>query len=202
MIILNFLLFVVRWAVTTILWLGLWIPIYVLGFFVTWIGLLFCKRSSEHLAWPWWFWDNNHGINGTLGYNNMNWVGICNPWLLKLPFNKQFKQAHNLVDSQTGQERTFKNRWIWVTWRNPVSNLSLYLMGLKIKKPVTTVTKEFWRFKFERTTSGLGWFYGITFKYNNDRGFFYGIGWKWTDPSEGRARFMYRISPYRELPKN
>lgn len=202
MIILDVFLFIFRWAVTTVLWLAVWIPIYILGFFVTWIGLLFCKRSSEHMAWPWYFWDNNHGINGTLGYNNMNWIGICNPELFDLTPSKRIKAAYKLVDTQTGKERSFKNRWLWVTWRNPVSNLSLYPMGLKITKPVNKVIKDNGRFRFEKVTSGLGWFYSLTIRYNSERGFFYGIGWKFLDPSEDRARFIYRISPNRELPKD
>lgn len=195
----NFIIFILRWAITTFLWIVCWIIPYIIGYFVTWVGLLFCNKDSEHMPILWWGWDNNHGINGTLGYNNLNWVIICNPEINDLPVKKQFKQVKLLVDTKTGKERSFKNRWIWTTFRNPVTNISLYMIGLKLTKPVVSKFKEFKNIQVEKTTSGFGWFYSITIKYNSERGFYYGIGWKFTDPSENRARFIYRISPYRLL---
>ena len=198
MIVLKFIKFIFAWIVTTLLWLGIWMPFYLLGYISTWLGLLFCNRNSEHMAFPWWFWDNIDGINGTLEYKNLNWVYICNPevnWKVKDPI----ALAKKIVDSKQGNERKYKNRWTWVTFRNPVTNLSLYLIGVKITNPVTSNTYNFGPFVFVSDKSGFLWTYAFTIKYNNERGFFYSFGWKFTDPSDGRARFLYRISPYKQL---
>lgn len=195
----NSIKFIFAWVITTFIWLTVWIPFYILGFLVTWVGILFCNRNSEKLPLLWWPWDNSHGINGTIGYNNLNWVIICNPDILLYPANKQLSQIKYIVDSKTGNERTYKNRWVWITWRNPVSNLSLYPMGKKITNEVVTTQTTIGSFIFEKTTSGFLWFYSITIKYSDKRGFFYGFGWKFTDPADNRARFIYRISPYRAL---
>lgn len=199
MFILNTFLLVLQWILTTILWLLFWIPTYLTGFLVTWIGLLFCNKNSEHMPRLWWLWDNSHGINGTLNNNNLNWVVICNPEIYDLPFDERLKQIQLLVENKTGKERTFKNRWIWITWRNPVSNLSLYPMGINIKKSVFRKEFKFKRFVFEKVSCGLFWFYSATFKYNADRGFYYSFGWKFLDPADDRARFIYRISPFKKL---
>lgn len=192
------MMFPIHWLITTIIWITCWLPFYFIGFFVTWIGLLFCNKDSIHMPKLWWLWDNSHGINGTINDNNGNWVIICNNGINATPEEKRKILAH-CFSTNLGLERTYRNRWIWITWRNPVSNLSMYLMGLKINKPVEYYSKSFGPFKFEKATSGRGWFYAFTLKYNNARGFFYAIGWKFLDPAEGRARFMYRISPFRAL---
>lgn len=83
-----------------------WLAGYVSGFFVTWIGLVFCGKDAEHMPVLFWIWDNPDGINGTARGNNPIWPRIC---------------------GSEEATRTFKNRWIWVTWRNPVSNLSRLL---------------------------------------------------------------------------
>lgn len=190
--------FIFAWLVSTFIWLTVWIPLYILGFLFIWIGLLFCNRNSEKLPKLWWLWDNSHGINGTIDYNNLNWVYICNPDQF---FNKKdpIKVCKDIIDSKTGNERKYGNRWIWLAWRNPVSNPSMYMIGLKIKKPVTVTTKTFWRFIFTKVSSGFGWSYAFAFKYNETRGFYYSFGWKFNDPADGIARFIYRISPYRNF---
>lgn len=147
---------------------------------------------------PWWFWDSNHGINGTLDYNNLNWVYICNPEVGQAP--DPIEACKHIIDQKIGNERKYGNRWIWTTWRNPVTNVSMYLLGVKIRKPVITKQWSFGPFLFQRDRSGILWQYSFTLKYPGaKRGFFWGWGWKFTDPSEGRARFIYRISPYRSL---
>lgn len=192
-------MFPFRYLASLALWLTLWIPFYLLGFLVGWIGLLFCTRESEHLPWLWWPWDNSHGINGTLNGNNPKWVVICNPEIMDLPVHAQGSYLRCLIESKTGKERTYRNRWIWLFWRNPVSNLSLYPMGMKVDKPLKTVRYETGPFVYEKVLCGAAWFYGLTFKYHAKRGFYHAFGWKFRDPAEGRARFMFRISPYREL---
>lgn len=184
------------WLISTLLWVTVWIPFYILGFFVTWIGLLFTNRNSEHMLFPWWFWDSNAGINGTLGYENLNWVLICNPWLGS--FQNPIERAKDLIDSENGNERKYSNRWIWVTWRNPVTNVSRWLIGLSGRE----YTKSGWSFgpfEYEKLSTGFLWSYSFTFKYTSKKGFFYRFGWKFDDIQQGRACFMYRISPFKTL---
>ncbi len=83
-----------------------WLIGYVSGYFVTWIGLLFCKEQDEFMPKLFWLWDNPDGINGTVRGNNPIWPRIC---------------------GSEKATRTFRNRWIWITFRNPVSNLSRLL---------------------------------------------------------------------------
>lgn len=183
---------VFAWLISTVLWLGVWIPFYILGFAVTWLGLLFCKRSDEHMSFPFWFWDSNAGINGTIGYENLNWVAICNPWV------KTIEDAKSVVNSLQGNERKYGNRWIWITWRNPVTNVSRYLIGRGENK----FSRRVWTFgplKLERLLVTLGWSYALTWDYGNGKGFFYRFGWKYDDIQQGRACFMYRISPGKTL---
>lgn len=189
---------IIAWFVSTVLWVTLWLPVYFIGFLWTWVGLLFCNRDSEHVWFPWWPWDNSHGINGTLDYQNLNWVYLCNPqvnWAVPDPI----ALAKQIVDDKTGNERKYGKRWLWITWRNPVSNWSMYFMGKKISKPVTDKTWEFGPFVIRKNTCGLLWTYAFTLKYGNGKGFFYSFGWKFTDPVEGIARFLYRISPNKAL---
>ena len=151
------------WFISTLLWIGVWIPFYILGFFVTWIGLLFATRSSEHMPFPWWFWDSNSGINGTINYQNLNWVGICNPWVADS--SDPVDMAKSVVRTLQGNERKFINRWIWITWRNPVTNVSRWLIGVSERK----YTKNQWNFGpfvFEKISTGFLWCYSFTLKYN------------------------------------
>lgn len=195
---LGALMIVFAWIITTVLWLAIWIPFYVIGFLVTWIGLVVCGRKAEHMAFPWWFWDSNHGINGTLDYNNLNWIGICNPDVFLAPDPEA--AARGIVDRKDGNERKFKNRWIWITWRNPVTNVSMYLLGKRIRKPVTERNWTFGPVILGRVRCGWLWTYSVTIRYpGGNRCFYYAFGWKFLDPSDGRARFLYRISPYRAL---
>lgn len=185
------------WLISTVLWLAVWIPFYLLGFLTTWMGLLFCNRDSEHMPWPWWFWDNNAGINGTLRYENLNWVFICNPdvnWNVKEPI----KVAMKIVDDKKGNERKYGNRWTWITWRNPVTNISRWLIG----RGARSYSRRTWKlgpFKIERLLVTLGWSYSFTWQFTKERGFFYRFGWKYDDIQQGRACFMYRISPWKAL---
>lgn len=188
---------VFAWLISTVLWLAVWIPFYVLGFLTTWAGLLFCNCDSEHMPLPWWFWDNNAGINGTLRYENLNWVYICNPeknWNVRDPT----KLAMAIVDARIGNERTYKNRWIWITWRNPVTNISRWLIGRGQRQ----FSRRVWTLgplKLERLLVTLGWSYAFTWQFTKTRGFFYRFGWKYDDIQQGRACFMYRISPWKLL---
>ena len=184
------------WLISTLLWVTVWIPFYILGFFVTWIGLLFTTRNSEHMPFPWWFWDSNAGINGTLGYQNLNWVLICNPWLSNSvnPINN----AKYLIDSKKGNERTYMNRWLWVTWRNPVTNISRWLIGVS-ERPFEVEGWEAGPLVYQHISAGFLWSYSFTFKYSDKRGFFFRFGWKFDDVQDGRACFIYRISPYKNI---
>lgn len=187
-------MFIFRWVISTVLFLGVWIPFYILGFLFTWIGLLFCKRNSEHMAFPWWFWDSNAGINGTLEYQNPKWVRICNG-----NDNLTFDEVKQIVNSKTGKERTYKNRWIWVTWRNPVTNVSRKLIGIKERPYKETVNFKFGPITVTALSSGFFWSYSVTLSYGNGRGFFYRFGWKFDDVQHGVCCFMYRISPWKSI---
>lgn len=189
---------IVAWLISTALWLGVWIPFYLLGFVSTWLGLLFCNRDSEHMAFPWWFWDSNAGINGTIDYMNLNWVYICNPqvnWNVPDPT----KLAMEIVDSKQGNERKYKNRWIWVTWRNPVTNVSRWLIGMGLPGAIKEKTWKLGPLSCQRLLSGVRWSYSLALNYGNGRCFFYRFGWKLDDPQQGRCCFMYRISPWKAL---
>ena len=186
---------VIAWLISTLLWVGVWIPFYLLGFLVTWLGLVGKSRNAEHMWFPWWFWDSNAGINGTLRYENLNWVYICN----QNEYNfTSIETAKRIVDQKVGKERTFVRRWQWVTWRNPVTNVSRYLIGRGEQKFDRKVW-SFGPFKLERLTVTLGWSYAFTLSYGFGRGFFYRFGWKYDDIQQGRACFMYRISPWKAL---
>ena len=52
----NILLFLPRWIITTAIWVCVWLPFYILGYLVVWVGLLFCDRDSEHMPKLWWPW--------------------------------------------------------------------------------------------------------------------------------------------------
>lgn len=185
------------WLISTVLWVGVWIPFYILGFLVTWLGVLLTTRNSEHMIPLWWFWGSNAGINGTLGYENLNWVFICNPqvdWNVPDPI----ALAKSIVDNKTGNERKRSNRWIWVTWRNPVTNVSRWLIG-RGQSEYKTCEWSIGPLEFKRLTTFLGWSYSFTLRYSNTRGFFYRFGWKFDDVQQGRSCFIYRISPYKSL---
>jgi len=145
----------VQFIASLSIFLGLFLPAYLVGFLVTWLGLLLCDHTSEHMSWPWWPWDNIHGINGTLGGNNPKWPRITD-----------------------GKHRTFKYRWVWVTWRNPVSNFSR-LIGVK-------------------TPSKWAWQHDYSVPYGNGREFWFRFGWKLSDPKNGKSPFLFRISPWHD----
>lgn len=203
--------FIFRFIITFIIWVLFWIPFYILGFFVTWLGLLFLNRNSEHMIPLFWPWDNSHGVNGTLPsfdnpVNNPKWVLLCNPETFNtLPAESVWNTILEIVKNKSGNERTFSKRWVWCTWRNPVSNLSLYFLGKKVKNPIHIKKYNFNFFIIEKVTSQGGWFYSITIPYNDERCFYHSFGWKYLDlyvnESYSRARFIFRISPYREIPK-
>lgn len=203
-------MFVMHLLISFFLWITLWIPFYILGFLVGWIGLLFCNKDSEHLPKLWWPWDNSHGINGTLGGNNPKWVYLCNPELQdeSVPLSIRQQKMQFIIDNKTGKERTFIKRWIWLYWRNPVSNLSLWWIGAKIPMVNGEYVKTentYYRVFFNRLTIGCYrcgklWCYNFMFQYSDKKAFYHVVGWKLLDITtdvEGghRARFMYRISP-------
>ena len=198
-------MFVLHWFLSIVFWVVVWIPFYVLGFLVGWMGLLFCNRDSEHMPWLWRPWDNKaHGINGTLGGNNPKWVIICNPELQdeSIPLSERQKMMNDIIKNKTGKERTYWKRWVWLIWRNPVSNLSLGWLGAKITRPVKNVYCK--KFKGGSSValyrSGIFWCYVLFFSYNATKGFYHVFGWKLLDLTEDgegktKARFMFRISP-------
>ena len=185
------------WLISTVLWVGVWIPFYLLGFFVTWAGLVGRSRDAEHMWFPWWFWDSNAGINGTIDYMNLNWVYLCNPqvnWNVPDPT----KLAMQIVDNQTGNERTFKKRWVFITWRNPVTNVSRWLIGCG-QKNFDRRTWSLGPLKVERLLAGVRWSYAFSFYWTSSHYSFYRFGWKLDDPQQGRSCFMYRITPWRSV---
>lgn len=184
------------WLISTALWLCVWIPFYLLGFLVTWLGLIGKSRSAEHMWFPWWFWDSNAGINGTIDYMNLNWVGICNPWVMNTPDPKA--TAISVVNSMQGKERTFIRRWQWITWRNPVTNVSRWLIGCG-EKELTSKTWAFGRLTIDRLTAFPFWSYSFSFRWTSSHYSFYRFGWKLDDVQQGRSCFMYRITPWRSV---
>jgi len=196
----NILLFLPRWIMTTVIWVCVWIPFYILGYLVVWVGLLFCDRASEHMPKLWWPWDNYDGINGTLYMHNLNWVYICNPDAF-VNIKDPTLVAMSIVLTQTGNERKYGRRYEWCAFRNPVSNVSMYMIGAKLRKPVNVWSKLIGPFFFECNTSGALWYYGFAIQYSSTKEFYYGWGWKFTDVVDGIARFVYRISPSRTIPE-
>lgn len=194
----NVLLFLPRWAITTLIWLLIWIPFYILGYLVVWIGLLFCDWDAVHMPKLWWPWDNYDGINGTLYYHNLNWVYICNPEMF-VGVKDPTAKAIQIVDEKTGAEHTYGRRYQWLAFRNPISNVSMYMIGKKVTKPVNLWTGTWWKFRFECNTCGWLWYYGIAFQYSDTKEAYYGWGWKFADVVDGIARFVYRISPSRSV---
>lgn len=159
----------------------------------------------------WWPWDSSHGINGTLGGNNPKWLYLCNPELQdeSVPLSERQKKMQFIVNNKTGKERTFFKRWIWLYWRNPVTNLSLYAIGAKIPKKNGEYIKTentYYRTFFNKLTIGCyrcGWLwcYNFMFQYSDKKMFYHVFGWKLLDittdiEGDNRARFMFRISPF------
>ena len=201
--------FFYRWPIATALWLIFWIPVYIAGYLFTWIGLLFCNRDSEFMPKLWWLWDNCYGINGTIEYNNLKWPYTCNKRKIDeyaaSTGRSIWDVTKDLVDKKIGAERTYRNRWIWVTFRNPVSNLTRVLLGRKMTPETPIATKQ-WKFlnvEIRRDQAGfLRWQYEVNFYWSAKKRFQYIIGWKVTDLGAGggdRAVFMYRISPFRSV---
>ncbi len=198
-----------RWLIATVIWLFIWIPVYLLGYFVTWIGLLFCHRDSEFMPKLWWLWDNCYGINGTIDYNNLKWPYTCNKKqiddLAAKTGQSIWEVTKQVVDRHTGKERTYGKRWVWVTFRNPVSNLSRVVLG-RTMQPETPIRTKEWAFlnlTIRRDEAGwLRWQYDINFFWSKTKRFQFYFGWKITDLGAGGgniAVFMYRISPFRSI---
>lgn len=184
------------WLISTVLWVGVWIPFYLLGFLVTWAGLVGRSRDAEHMWFPWWFWDSNAGINGTLRYENLNWVYLCN----QHDYNfSTIETAKRIVDQKIGKERTFLMRWQWITWRNPVTNVSRWLIGCKGPTIIKTKTWNLGKLRIVRDTAFPFWSYSFSFYWTDKHYSFYRFGWKLDDVQQGRSCFMYRITPWRSV---
>lgn len=94
----SFVLFVIR------------LPLWILGFFIVPIALLFAKEDKSTLndnGWSmktlpkWaWFWGND--IDGCYGDHSGRWMNR---------------------DSYFKNGRLFLNQFVWCAWRNPVNNL-------------------------------------------------------------------------------
>lgn len=108
------------------------------------------------------------------------------------------KLAMSIVDAKTGKERTYKNRWIWITWRNPVTNVSRWLIGCGEKK-FNRKTWTFGKLKIERLSAFPWWSYSFSFYWTDNHYSFYRFGWKLDDIQQGRACFIYRITPWRSV---
>ena len=184
---------VIYWLISTALWLSLWLPFYITGFVFTLLGLLGRSRDAEHMWLPFWLWDSNAGINGTLNGMNLNWVLICNPGL-----NGDLTKAAQIVANKEGNERKYWNRWKWIAFRNPVTNLSRWILGVSSRN-YTTSSWGFGPLSVVIEHGGWVWSYAFTLNYGIKRGFFYRFGWKLDDPQQGRCCFMYRISPWKAL---
>jgi len=197
---------ILRWFLTTILFLTTWLPFYILGYFITWFPLLFTNKNSEHMPFFGWPWDNVWGINGTLSMKNLKWVYTCNKKEIDAKVASDnvniWEECQRIVQAKTGNERSYKNRWIWVTFRNPVSNISLYLLGVVVNGEVVTKNWKFLNTTIQRDELGWKWLYTINFHWTKTKCFQHMFGWKVTDPTAGngiKTVFMYRISPWRTV---
>jgi hypothetical protein len=156
------------------------------------------------MPWFGWPWDNVWGINGTLSYRNLKWVYTCNrkeiDYLVATQGVNIWETCKKIVDDKIGKERSYGNRWVWVTFRNPVSNVSLYLIGTKMSTgEVVSKTWKFLNVEVQRDELSWKWQYTIKFFWTKTKCFLYTIGWKLTDPMAGngvKTVFMYRITPF------
>jgi hypothetical protein len=192
MIILHFLI-----SAATALFL--WLPVYLAGFPMVAIGLVFCDETSEHMPGFFWLWDNpDAGINGILGGRNPIWPRLTN-----------------------NRHRTYCCRWKWLAWRNPTCGFSRRI-GVKIEDSSSVIHKESawgWiklttNFMRSRAMEFMGsfwwwdwWDYAIEIRYwNTGRGFYWRWGWKLSayktakpDDVPPIAQRMFRISPCKQL---
>jgi hypothetical protein len=163
---------ILRYIASVIVWLIFWI----LGFPMVALGLLFCNEQSERMPRLFCPWDNfTSGINGTLNGNNPNWPRITN-----------------------GKNRTYRYRWLWLAWRNPVSGASYKPLGVPItaepsRQEIGRRIVMYRLGKFFSLAMTLPWFL------KRDRGVFLRFGWKLNQPVGRIAQLMIRISPWKSL---
>lgn len=106
---------------TFIFFLCIDLPMTLLGLFMVPLGLLFCKKDSEHMPKLFWFWDNDRdGINGdgrepTATDPGAGWKGN---------------------EHTQGNQQSMWNRFRWLAIRNPANNFG-YLIGFKQTADVT-----------------------------------------------------------------
>jgi hypothetical protein len=101
------------------------------------MGLLFCTSSSTRLPKIFWLWDNETGINGTLGGNNPKWPRIC---------------------AAAGRKETdFVSRFVWLAWRNPCSNVGRVILSARPNSRLQRYTFE-WRYSKNKLLQHIwGW---------------------------------------------
>jgi hypothetical protein len=178
-------MFVLHILISAMAALFLWLPIYLLGFPMVAIGLLFCDEDDEHMPRFFWLWSNpNSGINGDLGGRNPIWPRKTN-----------------------GRNREYRYRWIWLAWRNPTAGFSK-AVGVPITKPV-----QHWEYHFGdgnklvSNRMGWAWDYAIEFRYGSTgRGLHIRVGWKLSayktakpDEVPPIAARIFRVHPWRSF---
>ena len=166
---------VVHFIFSLFLWVFWILPVYLLGFQMVTIGLLFCREDSEHMPFIFWPWDNWTGINGTLFGQNPSWPRITN-----------------------GKNRTYRYRWIWLAWRNPVSNWSRILAPV-IKEGVVHTERRFWRFTYQTNRIEWFWDYAFSVRLTEAREAFFRFGWKLSEKPGRIAKMMFRVSPWKQI---
>jgi hypothetical protein len=151
---------------------AVWLSLWALGFPAVAIGLLFCGPDDEFLPRLFGPWQNPTGINGTLNGNNPIWPRITN-----------------------GKHRTYRYRWIWLAWRNPVSGFSHWI-GAPMNRPVTHVEYHFVTVNKMPGRWFTYWDYALRIPYGKTgRGLLIRFGWKLSD----RGQLINRISPLKRF---
>jgi hypothetical protein len=150
----------ITWLLAATLFLLVFLPFYFIGFVAVPMGLLFCTAHSTRLPIIFWAWDNETGINGTIGGNNPKWPRIC---------------------AAAGRKETdFLSRFIWLAWRNPCSNVGRHLLSAKPDSIWQRYTYE-WHYSKDKMFQHIwGWKLsthqedGVTV-YDNRKKFFFRI---------------------------
>lgn len=157
----------------------LWLPVYLAGFPIIAVALLFASEKDEHLPrWLAWYDNPDGGINGDENGRNPIWPRVAG-----------------------GRNRTYCWRWIWLAWRNPTAGFS-HAVGVTIDRPVEHAEHQFGPIAVVINRMGVWWDYAFTIPYGQiGRGFYFRFGWKLSAWKQGKeiAQRMFRISPYKQL---
>lgn len=110
-------------VLTLAIYLLAFFPMWLLGFLVVPVALLFCGRNVSHLPHVFWPWCNcDAGINGILDNKNPAWLKICGS-----------REA----------TRGYWRRLQWLAWRNPASNWGRMVLGARLKQDARAIRGDF-----------------------------------------------------------